>query len=251
MEFDSGGGQLLVLDNVNLDVKVGEFIALLGPSGCGKSTLLNLAGGLLLPTLGQVVYADGPVTGVNTRVGYVTQQDNLLPWRTARDNVGLALEIRGSMSRHERRERVDTMLSTMGLSGFGNFYPAQLSGGMRKRVTLARTLIYDPETLLMDEPFGALDAQLKLVLQDELLRLWEASGKTILFVTHDLAEAVTLADRVVVFSARPARIKYIQNIDLPRPRDPFQVRFAERFRELNELIWGAMRDDFRNGSELT
>lgn len=249
VRFVGRQGPLPVLEHLDLGVAPGEFVALLGPSGCGKSTLLNLAGGLLRPTSGRVVYAGEPVTRVNTRVGYVTQRDNLLPWRTVRDNVGLPLEIRSRLSSSERRAAVTGIVRKMGLGEFEDFYPGQLSGGMRKRVTLARTLIYDPETLLMDEPFGALDAQLKLILQDELSRLWEASRKTILFVTHDFAEAVTLADRVVVFSARPARIKAVQLIDLPRPRDTFRVRFAERFRELTEILWGALQDEVRQGAE--
>jgi NitT/TauT family transport system ATP-binding protein len=163
--------------------------------------------------------------------------------------VGIPLEVQG-VPRSEQKRKIDEIIHKVGLSGFENHYPGELSGGMRKRVTLARTLIYSPETLLMDEPFGALDAQLKLILQAELLKLWEASGKTIIFVTHDLAEAVTLADRVVVISARPGYVKLIQDIDLPRPRDAFQIRFTPRFGELNQIIWDTVQDDILKGEEV-
>lgn len=237
------------LADVHLKIKAGEFICVLGPSGCGKSTLLNMTAGLMRPSGGQVRYRGQPVNGVNTRVGYVTQRDNLLPWRTVRQNVAVPLEIRG-VKRSERERLIAEIIQKVGLAGFEDHFPGELSGGMRKRVTLARTLIYNPETLLMDEPFGALDAQLKLIMQEELLRLWEASGSTIIFVTHDLSEAVTLADRVVVLSARPGRIKLIQEIDLPRPRDVFTVHSSQRFGELFQLIWQAMREEIKQGEEV-
>jgi NitT/TauT family transport system ATP-binding protein len=179
----------------------------------------------------------------------MTQRDSLLPWRSVDANIGVALEI-GGVDASKRKELVREYVHMVGLAGFEKHYPAELSGGMRKRVALARTLIYDPETLLMDEPFGALDAQLKLILQGELLKLWERSRKTILFVTHDLTEAITLADRVVVMSSRPGRIKLIQNIDIPRPRDVFKVRFTPRFGELHELLWSALEEDIRHGEEV-
>jgi NitT/TauT family transport system ATP-binding protein len=248
--FFKGGRPVEVLEDVNLEVPPGQFLALVGPSGCGKSTLLNMAAGLLKPSMGQVSYRGEPVTAVNTQVGYVTQRDNLLPWRNVRDNVGISLEIRGGPTRAARRVMIDEVLGKLGLTGFEEHYPAELSGGMRKRVGLARTMIYGPETLLMDEPFGALDAQLKLILQAELLKVWERSEKTILFVTHDLGEAITLADRVVVFTARPGRIKAIHKIDLPRPRDTFRVRFGERFQDLHERIWDTMSDEVLLGSDV-
>jgi NitT/TauT family transport system ATP-binding protein len=237
------------LQDVSLDIGRGEFIAVVGPSGCGKSTLLNMTAGLMQPTSGSVQYGGRPVTEVNTSVGYVTQRDNLLPWRTARDNVAIALEIR-DIGAAERERRVDEIIGTVGLKGFENHFPGELSGGMRKRVSLARTLIYSPETLLMDEPFGALDAQLKLILQSELLRIWDAEKKTILFITHDLTEAITLADRVVVLSARPGRVKLVQDIDLRRPRDVFSVRFTERFGQLNEVLWNTLREDMAQGVDV-
>jgi NitT/TauT family transport system ATP-binding protein len=179
----------------------------------------------------------------------VTQRDNLLPWRNARDNVAIALEIRG-VAGDERERLVNKVIDTAGLKGFEEHFPGELSGGMRKRVSLARTLIYSPETLLMDEPFGALDAQLKLILHSELLRLWDAEHKTILFITHDLTEAITLADRVVVLSARPGRVKLIQDIDLPRPRDVFTIRFTERFGQLNQILWDTLREDMAQGVDV-
>src|SRR5215212_7653905 len=215
-QFYRNGKALLACHNVNLSVDSGKFIAVVGPSGCGKSTLLNMSAGLMKPSAGTVRYAGTEVNGVNRNVGYMTQRDNLLPWRSVEANVGLALEV-ARVPTAERQKRVREFIDLVGLTGFEKHYPAELSGGMRKRVALARTLVYDPETLLMDEPFGALDAQLKVIMHGELLKLWERSHKTILFVTHDLTEAITLADRVVVMSSRPGRIKLIQKVDLPRP----------------------------------
>ena len=246
-QFYRDGKPLLACRDVNLQVQRGEFLAVVGPSGCGKSTLLNMMAGLMRPSAGSVCYNGQPVSDVNRRVGYMTQRDNLLPWRTVATNIAIALEI-AHVDRAERMRRVDRFVKLVGLSGFEKAYPAELSGGMRKRVALARTLIYDPETLLMDEPFGALDAQLKLILHHELLRIWEESRKTIVFVTHDLTEAITLADRVVVLSGRPGTVKLMQRVDLPRPRDVFKVRFTERFGELHELLWGAL--DIHMGEEV-
>ncbi|MBI2907819.1 MAG: ABC transporter ATP-binding protein [Chloroflexi bacterium] len=227
----------------------GEFVAIVGPSGCGKSTLLNMVAGLMRPSSGRILYGGSPVTSVNTCVGYSTQKDNLLPWRTAYDNIGVALEIR-KYPGSKRRELIAQYIEMVGLTGFEKHYPNELSGGMRKRVALARTLIYQPETLLMDEPFGALDAQLKLVLHDELLKIWEATRTTILFVTHDLTEAITLADRVVVMSARPGRVKLVHAVPLSRPRDVFQVRFSSEFRDFYDVLWQSLKEDFRKGEEI-
>jgi NitT/TauT family transport system ATP-binding protein len=248
-QFYRNGRALLACSNVNLYIRRGEFVAVVGPSGCCKSTLLNMTAGLMKPSGGAVRYRGSLVDGVNRNVGYMTQRDNLLPWRSVEANVGLALQIARAPA-SERQKRVQEYIRLVGLTGFEKHYPSELSGGMRKRVALARTLIYDPETLLMDEPFGALDAQLKLILQQELLKLWDRSHKTIIFVTHDLAEAVTLADRVVVMSSRPGKIKLVQEIDLPRPRDVFSVRFTERFGELHQLLWEALEEDIRLGEEV-
>jgi len=235
--------------NVNLTIARGEFVALVGPSGCGKSTLLNMVAGLMEPTSGTVVYAGSLVRDVNRKVGYVTQRDNLLPWASVARNVSLALDI-VCVNGGERKQRVDDQIRNVGLEGFEHHYPAELSGGMRKRVALARTLIYEPETILMDEPFGALDAQLKLILQDQLLRIWERLKQTVMFVTHDLAEAVALADRVVVLTSRPGTIRRIETIDLPRPRDVFNVRFTERFGQLHQVLWEALEEHVMQGLDV-
>ena len=248
-QFYRAGTPLLACRDISLGVARGEFVAIVGPSGCGKSTLLNMVAGLMKPSAGTIFYDGQTVADVNRRVGYITQRDNLLPWRTVERNISIALEI-AHLNRQERERRVERFINLVGLSGFESHYPAELSGGMRKRVALARSLIYDPETLLMDEPFGALDAQLKLILHAELLRIWEQSNKTIMFVTHDLTEALTLADRVVVLSSRPGTIKMMQPVDLPRPRDVFKVRFTERFGQLHELLWSALEDDIRKGEEV-
>ena len=242
--FHSRSGSVTACEQVNLTVQRGEFLAVVGPSGCGKSTLLNMAAGLLMPSAGQVFYRGVSVPRPNTDVGYLTQRDTLLPWRTVEDNVAIALELRGE-SRAGRHARAHQWLARMGLEGFEKSYPAQLSGGMRRRVCLARTLAYEPETILMDEPFGALDAQLRLVMHDELLKLWSGTRKTIVFVTHDLAEAITLADRIAVFSARPGRIRAIETVDLPRPRDVFRVRFDPHFGALHDRLWSYLEASVR------
>jgi len=239
------------LQPIDLGVEAHEFVALVGPSGCGKSTILNLIAGLLAPSAGAVRYDGHAVEGVNRHVGYMTQKDTLLPWRTAADNIRIALELKShAVSRSEANDRVAQMIALVGLGGFERHYPAELSGGMRKRVALARTLIYEPETLLMDEPFGALDAQLKLLMLDQLQELTRQRRMTVVFVTHDLGEAITLADRVVVFSARPGRIRTIRRIELPRPRDVFRIRFAEDFAHLHEALWDELKDEVARGTEV-
>ncbi len=248
-KFYKEGKPFEALADATFEVARGEFVAVVGPSGCGKSTLLNMTAGLMRPSLGTVVYDGHVVSDVNHRVGYMTQKDNLLPWRTVVGNIGLALEIKG-VGKREREERANEFVKLVGLQGFESHYPSELSGGMRKRVSLARTMIYKPETLLMDEPFGALDAQLRLVLHDLLLGVWEATKTTIVFVTHDLAEAITLADRVVILTARPGRIKAIQDVPLPRPRDVFNVRFTAEFGRLFQSLWDTMGEDFREGENL-
>jgi NitT/TauT family transport system ATP-binding protein len=250
--FFKGNQQVHALDHVTAEVQEGELLAIVGPSGCGKSTLLNLSAGLMEPGTGDLLYRGRPLTGVNTQVSYVTQKDNLLPWRTVEDNVALPLQLgdRVRLSKDERRERVARHIELVGLGGFEKHYPSELSGGMRKRAQLARSLVYEPDVLLMDEPFGALDAQLKLVLQAELLRTWEGTGRTLVFVTHDLTEAISIADRVIVMSSRPGRIQAIEHIDLPRPRDVFGIRFAPGFGDYFERLWSALREDIRHGQEV-
>ncbi|MGD9942898.1 MAG: ABC transporter ATP-binding protein [Burkholderiaceae bacterium] len=230
------------LRGIDFAVRRGEFVSVVGPSGCGKSTLLNLAAGLMRPSSGQVRYGGEPVRGINQRVGYITQRDNLLPWATVYDNIVLGLKIRG-VPRAEQRELADRFVRMVGLKDFVRHYPSELSGGMRKRVSLARTLIYSPEMVLMDEPFSALDAHVKLVMQAELLRIWEADRKTILFITHDLTEAITLSDRVVILSARPATVKLVVDINLPRPRDAFALQASPEFQALFATLWNALKSD--------
>lgn len=250
--FFKGAQQVHALTHVTAEVADGELLAIVGPSGCGKSTLLNLSAGLMKPGTGEVRYRGRPLTGVNTQVSYITQKDNLLPWRTVQDNVALPFDLggRARLSKRDRNERVARQLELVGLKGFEKHYPSELSGGMRKRAQLARSLVYEPDVLLMDEPFGALDAQLKLVLQAELLRTWEGTGKTLVFVTHDLTEAISLADRVIVMSSLPGQIKVIEEIKLPRPRDVFGIRFAPGFGAYFDRLWSALREDINAGQEV-
>jgi NitT/TauT family transport system ATP-binding protein len=241
--FGRGLGQLQAVTNVNLNIETRSIIAFIGPSGCGKSTLLNMVAGLYHPSAGRVVYEGKPVYDVNTDVGYMTQKDNLLPWRNVRDNVALPLELIG-LSRAERHERARVVIGQVGLEGFEEKFPSSLSGGMRKRVSLARMLLYEPKTLLLDEPFAALYAQLRLVMHDLLLRLWSERRQSIVLVTHDLVEAISLADRVVVFTKRPATVALDQMIDLPRPRDVREVRFTKQFHDIYNSIWDRLRQEY-------
>lgn len=230
------GSRMTALRDMSLSVEQGELVALVGPSGCGKSTALNVLAGQVRPVSGQVRLAGEPVKGVSPSVGYISQADTLLPWRTVLDNVALAMELRG-VEKRERREAARELMARMGLSGFEDNYPRELSGGMKKRAAIARVLAVDPAILMMDEPFGPLDALTKEKLQDEILALWESTGCTILYVTHDLTEAITLADRVVLMSARPGRVVREYPIDLPRPRRVMDVKFSPRFVELERAIW--------------
>jgi NitT/TauT family transport system ATP-binding protein len=230
------GGAVRALDRLSMLVKDGEFVSLVGPSGCGKSTVLKLVSGLLPPTDGGISIDGRPVAGIPPGIGFMFQQDALLPWATTLENVAVALELRG-VARSERERRARELLTTVGLEGFEQAYPSTLSGGMRKRVALARVLAYDPGLYLMDEPFGALDAQTKVQLGAELLRIWDGLDRTIVFVTHDIEEAIALSDRVLVMTRRPGRIKAEYRIDLPRPRDFYEIRFTSEFRALHEAIW--------------
>jgi NitT/TauT family transport system ATP-binding protein len=237
------GSPFVALSEVNLDLESSSFVCLLGPSGCGKSTLLNLGAGLLQPSSGQIFYQGHRLEGVNTGLGYMTQGDTLLPWATVRRNVLLGLDVRKIGTRADRRERVDEILDRVGLTGFAEHYPSQLSGGMRKRVGLARSLVYEPETLLMDEPFSALDAQLRLELQQHLLGLWERDRKTVVFVTHDLDEAILLADRIVLFASSPGRVVADIQVNLDRPRaHMIELRRDPRYVELSETIWTHLQE---------
>lgn len=232
-------GPLHAMGPTTLQVRKGEFLVIIGPSGCGKSTLLNMVAGTLRPSSGSVSYAGVPVGGANRDVGYITQKNYCLPWRTVEANVRLPLEFR-KMASIEMTRRVARAITQVGLSGFEKAYPRQLSGGMLQRVMIARTLAYEPHTYLMDEPFGSLDAQLRLKMHAELLKLWEQTGSTFIFVTHDLHEAITLADRVVVMSKRPGKAKLIVDIDLPRPRDVIDVQSDPAFGAYFKQLWSAL-----------
>jgi NitT/TauT family transport system ATP-binding protein len=247
--FDRDGTQTEAIGDVSFEVTAGEFVCVLGPSGCGKSTLLNLLAGLDSPTSGEVEFLGRRIDRLNLAVGYMSQTDTLLPWRTVIGNILLPLEIKGVRA-DERRSLGQRYLKLVGLETFSSHFPSQLSGGMRRRLMLARTLVTDPQTILMDEPFGALDAQLKLVMQEELLKLWTAARSTIVFVTHDIAEAITLGTRVVLLSASPSRVKLDIAIDLPFPRDVSTTRMSPLFAEYHEAVWSELRKDYRRGVSI-
>jgi NitT/TauT family transport system ATP-binding protein len=235
------------VEQARLRIEHGEFVAIVGPTGCGKSTLLNVAAGLLKPASGTVRIFDQPLTGLNRDAGYLFQADALFPWKTALDNVAIGLEIKGA-PRAMALERAQGWLTAVGLGAFGNRYPHMLSGGQRKRVGLAQVLIRDPKILLMDEPFGPLDAQTRQIMGNLLLELWNADRKAVLFVTHDLEEAIALADRVVIMSAGPsARIIGDWRVPLPRPRDILEVRMEKDFHALHREIWSVLKDEVMKG----
>ena len=234
--FTDGDKDFVACSNINLDVHRGEFISVIGPSGCGKSTILNIAAGLLAPSVGEFTYDGKPQRGLNLKVGSCTQKDLLLPWRSTKRNVELALELQG-VPKAERSRRAEKILAEMGLEGKGNRYPSQLSGGMLKRAALAQILVYEPETLLMDEPFGALDAQLRMALQRELIAICAKNKKTVIFVTHDLEEAILLGDRVIVFGANPGRIIHEEKINFKGPRDLMALRSDAEFGRIWQRLW--------------
>ncbi|MCO5089851.1 ABC transporter ATP-binding protein [Bosea sp. (in: a-proteobacteria)] len=228
--------------NVTLDIAKGEFIAIIGPSGCGKSTLLNMVAGIIKPDHGTVLVNGRPVDGINPGrgVGYMFANDSLFPWRTTWENVALGPELRGDP---DRKEKAFELLRLVGLTGAEYKYRTQLSHGMRQRASLARTLAQDPEILLLDEPFGALDAQTKVLVEEEFMRIRDARGMTVLFVTHDLTEAITLADRVVVMSARPTYIKSLVTVPIARPRSLIETRFNKTAQELYLNLWEELRPE--------
>ncbi|MBH5400062.1 ABC transporter ATP-binding protein [Bradyrhizobium sp. CNPSo 4010] len=246
--FRLGDGRVYTaVEKAHLAVAQGEFVAIVGPTGCGKSTLLNVAAGLLKPAAGSVRIFDQPLAGLNRDAGYLFQADALFPWKTALDNVAIGLEIKGT-PRTEALSQALKWLTSVGLGAFANRYPHMLSGGQRKRVALAQVLIRDPKILLMDEPFGPLDAQTRQVMGNLLLDLWNADRKAVLFVTHDLEEAIALADRVVIMSAGPSsRIIGDWRVGLARPRDIFEVRLDKEFHALHREIWSVLKDEVMKG----
>ncbi|MEZ2221576.1 ABC transporter ATP-binding protein [Rhizobium sp. RCC_161_2] len=234
--FKAGQAEIQATRDINVDISEGQIVTIVGPSGCGKSTMLNLTAGLLSPTVGSVLYRGVPITDVNGRTGYMTQSDHLLPWRTVAGNISVPLEING-MAKADRKARVEELVDLVGLTQFVQSYPSQLSGGMRKRAALARLLAYDPETLLLDEPFAALDAQLRIKMQTELFQLSRRLKKTVLFVTHDIDEAIALGDRCLVFSGRPGTIVKDFEVPLPRERSILALRKDTTYQKLCADLW--------------
>ena len=230
------------LRDLNLTVGAGEFVSVVGPTGCGKSTTLALISGLTPASSGEVLVQGKPVNGIGDNLGYVFQGDVLFPWKSVLGNVSSGLRFRG-VGKKEAQERAREWIAKVGLSGFEDHYPHQLSGGMRKRTALAQSLITSPELILMDEPFSALDVQTRALMEDELLDLWSATSASVVFVTHDLEEAIALSDRVCVITAGPGTVKGIYEIDLPRPRHVSEIRFEPRFVELYRDIWENLRDE--------
>jgi NitT/TauT family transport system ATP-binding protein len=242
-----GQANLGALADIELNVRPGEFVTVVGPSGCGKSTLLKLIAGFSSPSAGRILFQGEEVRGLNTEVGYVPQESKLFPWLTVEENVGFGLDSK-RFSRADRERQVSQFINLAGLAGFEKYYPSQLSGGMSKRASIVRALAYEPPVILMDEPFGPLDAQTRMVLQDELLKIWEQKRQTIVFVTHDLVEAVALADRVVVMTHRPGKIKDIINVTMARPRNIFEIHRQEGFDEAYSRLWNIFRHELNIGA---
>jgi len=240
-------GSITALQEINLNVSYGEFVTIVGPSGCGKSTLLKLIAGFSPCSGGRIVFQGEEVGGLNTKVGYVPQESKLFPWLTVEENVGFGLSSK-RYSRPQRERQVSQFIALAGLAGFEKYYPAQLSGGMSKRASIVRALAYEPPVILMDEPFGPLDAQTRMVLQDELLKIWEQKRQTIMFVTHDLVEAVALADRIVVMTHRPGKIKDVLTVSMGRPRNIFEIHRQEGFDETYGRLWNIFRHELKIGA---
>src|SRR5215470_2313327 len=238
---ENGASQVTALDGVSLEVHAGEFFSIIGPSGCGKSTLLRIIGGLLPATSGDLTVGNEKVRGPHPWIGMVFQEESTFPWRTTLGNVEFGLEMRG-IPQNQRRKKVLEMISLLGLSGFDDRYPAELSGGMKQRVAIARALVLEPKILLMDEPFGALDEQTRIILGEELLRIRDQLKQTIVLVTHNINESVQLSDRVMVMTARPGRVKSTVAVDLPQPRDS-SIIASDRFGRLVAQVWSALREE--------
>ncbi len=236
VSYTSKEHDTVAVDNLSLHVKEGEFVSLVGPSGCGKSTLLKVICGLLRPEKGSVILDDQLIDGVPDSVGFVFQNDALLPWETILNNVRLPLAVK-KRKKNVQLEQAKQFIELVGLKGFEHYYPKQLSGGMRKRVALACAFAYNPELYLMDEPFGPLDAQTRVKIGDAFLKMWEKVGKSVLFVTHDIEEAIVLSDRVLVMSKRPGRVIAEFSVNLGRPRPYYESRFNENFKALQKKIW--------------
>ena len=236
LAFEIGDTSVLALDGVTFDAPMERITTVVGPSGCGKTTLLRLVAGLIKPSAGEVLYRGKQISALNTEVGYITQESNLFPWLTAVENVEFPLLLR-AVSKADRRERAMEWLRLVGLTGFENNYPSELSGGMQKRVSIARTLIYEPDVVLMDEPFGALDAQTRMMLHHELLQIWSRQKNTIIFITHDLVESITLSDHIMVMSKRPGCITNAYDVPLRRPRNVFQIFLEPHFDEFYAKLW--------------
>ena len=244
---DASGQRYTAVRDVSLAVGAGEFVSVVGPTGCGKSTLLNVAAGLLMPSSGSVSVFGTPLGGLNRRAGYMFQTESLMPWRTTIGNVMAGLSFRGA-AEADARAQAQGWLERVGLSAFGDRYPHQLSGGMRKRTSLAQTLALDPDIILMDEPFSALDIQTRQLMENELLGLWATKKRAVLFITHDLDEAIAMSDRVLVMSAGPgSRVIGAFVIDIARPRDVAEVRMTPRFVELHRAIWDVLREEVLAG----
>ncbi len=244
---DDPGQRYTAVAGTTLRIREGEFVSVVGPTGCGKSTLLNVGAGLLAPSSGTIKVFGEPLVGINARAGYMFQTEALMPWRSTLANVMVGMEYRG-VPDAEAKALAEQWLSRVGLAGFGDRYPHQLSGGMRKRAALAQVLALDPDIILMDEPFSALDVQTRQLMENEVLDLWAAKKKAVLFITHDLDEAIAMSDRVVVLSAGPATHPIGEfAIDLPRPRDVAEVRTHPRFVELHTQIWSVLRDEVLKG----
>jgi NitT/TauT family transport system ATP-binding protein len=242
--FELGGGrEVVAIRDLDLAVEDGEFVCLVGGSGCGKTTFLNMAAGFVQPTSGRLLLRGEPISGVEPRCGMIFQSYALFPWKTVLGNVEFGLKMQGVDARR-RRELAERFIKLVNLDGFEQFYPGELSGGMQQRVTLARMLAADPEVFLMDEPFAALDAMTRQVMQEELIRIHERSRKTTIFVTHNIDEAILLSDRIVVMSARPGRVKASIRNDLPRPR-PLDIQLSPRFLELKARIWADVEEEVR------
>ena len=240
-DADNGSQQVVAIKDISLDVSAGEFFSIIGPSGCGKSTLLRIIGGLLTASSGELTVGSDKVNGPHPWVGMVFQEESTFPWRTTLGNVEFGLEMRG-VSQDQRRQKSREMIRLVGLSGFEERYPSELSGGMKQRVAIARALVLEPKILLMDEPFGALDEQTRIILGEELLRIRDQLKQTIMLVTHNINESVQLSDRVMIMTARPGRVKEVVPIDLPHPRDSTIIA-SDRFGKLVGQVWGALRDE--------